>query len=153
MDGKLDVYMRPSGLGSAMVEQLGLKQKFYLLDIGEQAKSKAWKEYTSKVGRATGIIPAGTYKGQINNKKDVMVGANTFQLAVNIKMPEEMVYQMTKLTWDNISDIHKTAVTLQTMDKSKPFTGVNMPMHKGALRYYKEKGIKVPAAIIPPEAK
>ena len=153
LDGKLDVYMRPSGIGAAMVEQLGLKQKFYLLDIGDQVKSKAWKNYISKTGRETGIIPAGTYKGQINNKKDIIVGANTFQLAVNIKMSEETVYQMTKLTWDNIAEIHKTAATLQTMNKAKPFVGVNMPMHKGALRYYKEKGIKVPAALIPPEAK
>ena len=68
-------------------------------------------------------------------------------------MSEETVYQMTKLTWDNIAEIHKTAATLQTMNKAKPFVGVNMPMHKGALRYYKEKGIKVPAALIPPEAK
>ncbi len=153
LDGKLDVFMRPSGVGSAIVEQLGLKQKFYLLDIGDQVNSKAWKGYISKMGRATGVIPAGTYKGQVNNKKDIIVGASTFQLAVNIKMPEEMVYQMTKLTWDNIGEIHKTAVTLQTLDKSKPFVGVNMPMHKGAIRYYKEKGIKVPAALIPPEAK
>ncbi len=153
LDGKLDVYMRPAGVGAAAIEQLGLKQKFFLLDIGDFANSPAWKKYTSKMGRATGIIPAGTYKGQINNKKDVLVGANTFELAVNKGMPEELVYQMTKLTWDNIAEIHKTASTLQTMDKSKPFTGVNMPLHKGAIRYYKEKGIKIPAQLIPPEAK
>jgi len=26
-------------------------------------------------------------------------------------------------------------------------------LHKGAYKYYKEKGIQVPAALIPPEAK
>ena len=31
--------------------------------------------------------------------------------------------------------------------------GVTVPMHKGAYRYYKEKGVQVPAALIPPEAK
>lgn len=31
--------------------------------------------------------------------------------------------------------------------------GVTVPLHKGAYKYYKEKGIQVPAALIPPEAK
>ena len=55
--------------------------------------------------------------------------------------------------WDRIDEIHKTAVTLKTMDKSSPFTGVNMPLHKAAVRYYREVGVKIPDALIPPEAK
>jgi uncharacterized protein len=31
--------------------------------------------------------------------------------------------------------------------------GVTIPLHAGAYKYYKEKGIQVPAALIPPEAK
>jgi uncharacterized protein len=153
LDGKLDVYMRPAGIGAALVEQLGLKEKFYLLEIGDKINSPGWKKLTSRVGRSNDVIPAGTYKGQINNKKDVIVGANTFQYAVKISMPDELVYQMTKATWDNIAEIHKTASTLQTLDIKSPFTGVNMPLHKAAVRYYREKGIKIPASIIPPEAK
>ena len=153
LDGKLDVYMRPAGIGAASVEQLGLKQKFRLLDIGDKSTSAAWKKYLKPMGREQGIIPAGTYKGQVNNDKNVIVGANTFQWAVNIKLPDDMVYKMTKLTWDKINEIHKSAVTLQTIDKAHPFTGVNMPLHRGAIRYYKEMGIKVPAQLIPPEAK
>ncbi len=153
LDGKLDVYMRPAGVGAATVEQLGLKQKFYLLGVGDAVNSPAWKKYVNSVGRASGVIPAGTYNGQVNNKKDVIVGANTFQFAVNTGLSDDMVYKMTKLTWDNIDEIHKTAVTLKTLDKSTPFVGVNMPLHKAAIRYYRDQGIKVPSHLIPPEAK
>ncbi len=153
LDGKLDVYMRPAGVGSAAIEQLGLKEKFYLLDVGDLVSLPAWQKYIKVVGRSNDIIPAGTYKGQINNDKDVILGANTFQFAVNKSLPDEMVYQMTKLTWDNIDEIHKTAVTLRTLDINTPFTGVNMPLHKAAVRYYREKGIKIPPHLIPPEAK
>jgi hypothetical protein len=31
--------------------------------------------------------------------------------------------------------------------------GVTVPLHKGALKYYKEKGMQIPAHLIPPEAK
>ncbi len=153
LDGKIDVYMRPAGIGAAAVEQLGLKQKFYLLDVGDAVNSPAWKKYVKAMGRATGVIPAGTYNGQINNKKDVTVGANTFQFAVNKSLSDELVYKMTKLTWDNIDEIHKTAVTLKTLDKSAPFVGVNMPLHRASVRYYRDQGIKVPSHLIPPEAK
>jgi TRAP transporter TAXI family solute receptor len=153
LDGKLDVYMRPAGIGAASVEQLGLKQKFRLLDIGDSSTSAAWKKYLKPMGREEGVIPAGTYKGQVNNDKDVTVGANTFQYAVTKSLPDDTVYKMTKLTWDNIEEIHKTASTLQTLNKAKPFVGVNMPLHRGAIRYYREQGIKIPAQLIPPEAK
>lgn len=152
LDGKLDVYIRPTGPGAADVEQLGLKQKFYLLDVGDAAKSEEWKKYTNIVGRGQGVIPAGSYKSQVNNDRDIIAGANTFQYAVNKGLPDEMVYQMTKLTWDNVGEIHSTAATLKTLDKSAPFTGVNMPLHKAAVRYYREKGIAVPARLVPPEA-
>ena len=153
LDGKLDVFIRPVGLGAAMVEQLGVKEKFYLLDVGSSVTSEAWKKYVAMQGRESGVIPAGTYKHQLNNDKDVIVGANTFQYAVNRELPDEMVYQMTKLVWDNIEEIHKTAVTLQTMDKARPFTGINMPLHRAAVRYYREKGFSIPANLVPPEAK
>jgi len=31
--------------------------------------------------------------------------------------------------------------------------GMTIPLHKGAYRYYKEKGVNIPPALIPPEAK
>lgn len=153
LDGKLDLYIRPTGPGAADVEQLGLKEKFYLIGIGDAAKTEAWKKFTNIQGRGQGVIPAGTYKSQVNNDKDVLVAANTFQYAVRKGLPAEMVYQMTKLTWDDLGEIHETAAVLRTLTKAAPFTGVNMPLHEGAVRYYREQGIAIPAGLIPPEAK
>ncbi len=154
MDGKLDLFMRPDGPGSAMIEQLGLTRKFRLLDAADSSNMNAWKKWTSALGRAPGVIPSGTYKGQVNSDKNIAVGAVTFQIAVNKdSISEEMAYNMTKLTWDNIDTIHKTAQTLKPIDPKHPFVGVNMPLHVGAVKYYREKGIAIPNAILPPEAK
>ena len=136
-----------------MIEQLGLKSKFYLLNASDKVNSAGWKKWVSRPGRATGIIPANTYKGQINGSEDVATGTVTFQIALNKAQPEERAYRMTKLTWENLAEIKKTAVTLNTINEKSPFTGVNMPLHKGAVRYYREKGIKIPGRLIPPEAK
>lgn len=153
LDGKLDLFMRPVGMGAAMIEQLGLKQKFYILDVGSAQTSVAWKKYMKGPGRAMGILPPNTYQGQINNDKAITLASNTFQMAVRKSLPEEVVYRMTKLTWENLGEIHQTAVDLRTIVKDQPFIGVNMPLHMGAVKYYREKGIKIPANILPPEAK
>ena len=153
LDGKLDVFFRGGAIGSAVIEQLGLKKKFRVLDIGDAATGPAFKKYLSRPGRSHGVIPAGTYKGQANGDKDVIAAATLFQMAVRKSLPDDLVYNMVKLTWDHLDEVHRTAPGLKSIKKDKPFVGVNMPLHKAAVKYYREVGIKIPARLIPPEAK
>ena len=62
---------------------------------------------------------------------------------------EDVVYNVTKSFWENLDDIHKTAVFLKEVTKATAFTSVNLPLHKGAYRYYKEAGFSVPENLIP----
>lgn len=147
LDGKIDVYVRPAGLGSALIEQLGLKKKFRLLDAGDAAKSAAWKKkYLGVPGRTTGVIPKGTYQGQLGG--DVTTGGGIFTFVVGRKLSEEMVYNFTKSIWDNLDEIHKTAKILKPLSLKNPFLGMNMPLHAGAIRYYKEKGLTIPSHLM-----
>ena len=51
--------------------------------------------------------------------------------------------------WENLDEIHQSAVVLKTLNKNKPFAGVNLPLHPGAVKYYREIGTKIPADILP----
>jgi hypothetical protein len=147
LDGKLDVFIRPAGVGSALVEQLGIKKKFRLLNAGDATKTAVWKKrYLGKPGRVTGLIPAGTYRGQLGG--DVVTGGGTFMMVVRRGLDENMVYRMTKAIWENLDEIHKTAVTLRGIDRKNPFLSVNPPLHKGAIRYYREAGYKIPKGLM-----
>jgi len=89
-----------------------------------------------------GTIPKGTYAGV---DQDVSVAAATNLLVVHERMDEELAYQITKLMLERTADlvaVHKAAkeITLKSAVVGSP-----VPFHPGALRYYKEKGIKVPA--------
>ena len=42
---------------------------------------------------------------------------------------------------------------MKQIKKETPFIGVNAPLHKGAIRYYREAGVKIPSRLIPPKAK
>ncbi len=147
MDGKLDVFVRPVNPGGAIIEQLGLSKKFRILD--SDTSTEAWKKWLKGPGRFTGVIPANTYSGQVDNDKAINAGAATFHLAVRGDMSDDMAYKMVDALWSNLDEVHKTSVILKPITMETPFVGVNAKLHPGAVRYYEEKGVSVPAALMP----
>lgn len=85
------------------------------------------------------VIPANTYKGQT---KDV----NTFGLAqvmfTDENADEELVYQFTKAFWENIASIQSENTSFAGMDARLGAKDYGIPMHPGALRYFKEIGAR-----------
>jgi len=64
-------------------------------------------------------------------------------------MDDTLVYKLVKTMWENINEIHKTASILKTLSLKRPFAGINHPLHPGAVKYYKEKGIEIPKDLLP----
>ena len=86
-----------------------------------------------------GIIPGDTYPG-IPETHTIQVHA---LLAVRNDMDEALAYQVTASLWSR----ETTALLEQAHPKGKSIridnalTGLSIPLHKGASRFYKEKGI------------
>jgi len=146
-DGKLDVFVRPAGIGAASIDQLGAKRKFRLLAVNPNAPGM--KKFVAGGGRQLMTIPAGTYNNQIDNNKDVITDGFRHQLAVRKDMSDDLVYRITKAIFDNLPDMQKSAVTLRDVSLNDPFTAGNIPLHPGAIRFYKEAGKKIPAKLMP----
>jgi|TARA_B100000315_G_scaffold253060_1_gene291121 hypothetical protein len=142
-DGKLDVFVRPAGVGAASMDQLGAKRKFRLLAVNPNAPGM--KKFVAGGGRQLMTIPAGTYNNQIDNDKDVITDGFRHQLAVRKDMSDDFVYRVTKTIFENLSEMQKSAVTLRDISLDDPFTGGNIQLHPGAIRFYKEVGKKIPA--------
>ncbi len=145
-DGKLDVFVRPAGIGAASIDQLGAKRTFRLLAVNPNAPGM--KKFVARADRMLVKIPAGTYDNQINNDKDVLTDGFRHQLAVRKDMSDDLVYRITKAIFDNLGEMHKTAVTLRDISLDDPFTGGNIQLHPGAIRYYKEVGKKIPPKLV-----
>ncbi|MBX2837206.1 MAG: TAXI family TRAP transporter solute-binding subunit [Gammaproteobacteria bacterium] len=148
LDGKIDVFFRPSGLGSATIEQLGLKKQFRILDA-RTGDPEGYAEFLKPPHRFEVEIPPGTYSSQVDNDKSVFTTGGTFNLAVSSELSDDMVYGMTKAIWENLAEMQQTAVTLKSIDPERPFIGANVRLHPGAARYYNEVGIEIPERLMP----
>ncbi len=147
-DGKLDVFIRPAGLGSATIDQLGVKRPFRLLTVGDKINTPGWKKFLGKTGRVTAKIPAGTYKNQANNSTDNYTNGFMSQIVVRADLSADLVYKLTKAMFDNLREMHASAVTLKPVGLDDPFKSGNAPLHPGALRFYKEIGKKIPQRLL-----
>jgi TRAP transporter TAXI family solute receptor len=90
-------------------------------------------------------IPAGTYPGQ---DYDVTTIAQPNFLAVNADVPEEHVYQITKAMFENLAFLRAIHPATNDLTIEGALAGLPAPLHPGALRFYREVGVDVPARLI-----
>jgi len=77
-------------------------------------------------------------------KKDFHTFGFYFPIIVNKDMPEELAYRITKVIWDNLKEVQSIGAFGKGIKLETAFQGMTVPIHPGAARYYKEKGITVP---------
>ncbi len=97
-------------------------------------------EQIKKTKRDKLIIPAGTYKG-VNY--DVTTTTLPVGVYTTTNMDEQTAYELTKAFWEAKPLLEKQskwwkAVTYKNLNM------FNVKLHKGALKYYKEMGVKIP---------
>jgi hypothetical protein len=55
---------------------------------------------------------------------------------------DETVYQIVKAVFDNIGDLRKMHPAFGNLDPKKMVKdGISAPLHDGAVKYYREKGL------------
>jgi len=147
-DGRLDGGSFPGGPPVAAVSDLFASPlDVQVLEFTDEHLADINKVFPSW-GRW--VIKPGTYTGQ-NEKIHTIAQPNW--LAVNVDVDEEIVYKLTKTIFENLDYLHGMHKATEQISFENCFTGVPVPLHKGAIKYYKEKGIKIPEELIPPEEK
>jgi len=141
-DRKIDAFFWDGGLPTGAVLDLAATPgiKIHMVPHGD-----AIAKMVAKYGPLyfTSNIPKGTYK---SIDEDTPVAAATNLLIANEKLDENLAYQITKLLLERTADlvaVHKAATEISLKNA---VVGSPIPFHPGALRYYKEKGIKLPTA-------
>lgn len=136
-DGKIDAAFIVAGAPTPAITELCLAASASLVPIDGDIAAKLMSSspyYTSYV------IPAGTYKGQTSDVTTVTVKAT---LIVSTAASEQDVYNITKAIFDNIDAITANHAKGSELSLENATAGMTAPFHKGAAKYFAEKGITV----------
>ncbi len=139
-DGQLDAYFYAAGTPVAAMIQLDNTKGMDLYSFSKAeviASNKAVPYYVPST------IAMGTYEGI---KYDVNTLAVQGILATSIDQPEELIYEVTKALWNKttrrlLDTGHAKGKVIRLETALKGIDGLNVPLHPGAERYYKEVGL------------
>ena len=136
-DGKIDAAFIVAGAPTPAITELCTTNKAYLVPIdGDVAEAlmASCPFYT------TYNIPAGTYAGQTEDVTTVTVKAT---LIVDANASEDDVYKLTAAIFDNIDAITAENAKGAELSIENATSGMTAPFHKGAAKYFAEKGVTV----------
>ena len=129
---QLGATLQSAGLGVASLKDLSTSSPITVVSVP--------KEVVDKIGApfVAATIPANTYTGQY---KDVPTAAVINYLVTSSAVSDDLAYQMTKLIFDSLPELANAhaagkEIKLETAAQDSP-----VPLHPGAIRYYKEKGV------------
>jgi len=136
-DGKIDAAFIVAGPPTPAITELCTTNNAYLVPIDGEIADELMAQcpfYTLHT------IPAGTYNGQEADVTTVTVKAT---LIVSESATEDDVYNLTKAIFDNIDAISAENAKGAELSIENATEGLTVPFHKGAAKYFSEKGVTV----------
>lgn len=85
-------------------------------------------------------IPARLYPMATNEADVETIGVNA-TLVTSAKMPDEVVYAVTKAVFENVEALAEFNAVFDALLSDYFLEGLTAPIHPGALRYYEEAGL------------
>ena len=144
-DGKLDAFWVLVGYPNRSIIEAAVQVKIALVDVGVEAeKTGFYKEFAY----SPAVIPAGTYGKE-------MPATKSFQdaciLTTNKDQPEDLVYTIMKTLWskEGMEAMVMTKKEFKEMNMENAFAGASVPLHPGAVKFWKEQGKEIPANLMP----
>lgn len=130
---QIDATLQSAGLGVASIRDLATSIDIEIIpvpvEVVENVGSPAYLPAT---------IPAGTYEGQ---DEEIPTAAIPNFLVTHEDVPEELVYEMTKVFYDNLDALQSTHNVIKAVNIDNALEGMPVPVHPGAEKYFKEQGI------------
>ena len=82
------------------------------------------------------------YPAAVNTEESVPTFGVKATFVTSAKVPDSVVYAVTKEVFDNFEAFTKLHPAYAGLTKEAMLTGLSAPIHPGAMKYYKEAGLK-----------
>ncbi len=134
-DGHVEGYLLGTTIPASSIMDLAASKKIRLLSLPDDKIKELQKINAGYLKR---IIPAGTYTG-VNY--DVNGVGYFTHLVISAKLPEPLVYKITKVLTENVDRLGDVVKDMKGVTAKDLALDIGVPFHPGALKYYKEKGV------------
>ena len=138
-DGRIDAFFYTVGHPNGSIkEATSGKRKVHFVPIEGACVDKLiakWPFY------AKASIPIKFYP-MASNKADVPTFAVKATFVTSAKVSDDVVYAITKEVFDNLDAFKKLHPAYGVLTKKNMLEALSAPIHPGAMKYYKEVGLK-----------
>ena len=134
-DRNLDASLITAGTPTSSVVELTNGHDVNIIPLNGVAIKKL---LISQPYYASVILPAGTYKGIDQDVETLAVRAIW---ATHADLPADIAYAVTKALYENVDILAKVHVKGKEITLKTALQSVSIPLHPGAARYFREKGI------------
>ncbi len=129
---QLDATLQSAGVGVAAIRDLASSVEITVVEIPAAIVDKVGTPY------GKGTIPAKTYTGQ---DADIATATVVNYLVTRAGLSDETVYGMTKSMFESLDELAAAHSAGKGIKLEGALAGMPIPLHPGAERYYKEKGL------------
>ncbi len=135
-NGTIDAAFITAGAPTTAVTELATNFTFNVLEIDDAHVATLQEKYAFYTPVT---IPANTYTGITEDVQTVAVMAT---IVARNDVPEDVIYAFTKSLFDYKEDITAGHEKGKLLDTATAVSGISIPFHPGADKYYKEVGAK-----------
>ena len=140
-NGRIDAFFYTVGHPNDLIKEATAgKRKVHFVpltgDCIDQLVAK-WLYY------AKAYIPISFYP-MARNKENVETFGVKATFCTSADVPENVVYIITREIFNNLEDFKKLHPAYGVLTKNNMLEALSAPIHPGAMKYYKEKGLTIP---------
>ena len=129
---QLNATLQSAGLGVASLKDLSTSTEITVVSVPKAVVDKIGPPFVPA------MIPANTYTGQ---DKDVPTAAVVNYLVTSSAVSDDLAYQMTRLIFESLPELVDAHAAGKEIRLETAAAGSPVPLHPGAIRYYREKGV------------
>jgi hypothetical protein len=135
-DDKIDAFFCVAGAPTTAIVELATSNKINLLEIDNEHAEKLINDYPFYTKFD---VPGGSYKDVNSTVQTVAVVATYI---VSDDLDENLVYNMTKTLFEKAEQLAVAHPKGAELNPEYAVSGISIPIHPGALKYYKEIGVR-----------
>jgi len=136
-DGRIDAFFYTVGHPNGSIKEAtsGKRKVRFASILGIDKLLQKYPYY------AKAVIPIKFYPGAVNDA-DVPTFGVKATFITSAKVPDRVVYAITKEVFDNLEEFKTLHPAYSILTKQNMLEGLSAPIHPGAMKYFKEAGLK-----------